>query len=117
MRVLVSIALIFTAINPNGTALQGVLVSQTSSSDGGGSVRFLLDDGTGVIELHISRDFLTRPWEVGRSSRFLFFSIFFFVRRIVQLIDLSVVRISLGMYVMVVGCYLVREGDLPMIKV
>lgn len=114
MRVLVSIALIFTAINPNGTALQGVLVSQTSSSDGGGSVRFLLDDGTGVIELHISRDFLTRPWEVGRSSRFLFF---FFVRRRVQLIDLSVVRISLGMYVMVVGCYLVREGDLPMIKV
>ncbi|KAK4441246.1 hypothetical protein Salat_0459500 [Sesamum alatum] len=66
--------------------LQGVLVSAPSSSDGGGDGRFLLDDGTGVIELILSGDFRSRRWEAG-------------------------------MYVMVVGGYFDRAGDLPMIKV
>ncbi|XP_038719279.1 uncharacterized protein LOC120012081 isoform X3 [Tripterygium wilfordii] len=39
--------------------LQGILVS--NSGDG----RFLLDDGTGVIELHLSGDFRSREWDVG----------------------------------------------------
>ncbi|PIN20267.1 hypothetical protein CDL12_07050 [Handroanthus impetiginosus] len=66
--------------------LQGVLVSVPSSSDGGWSDRFLLDDGTGVIELILSGDFRSRSWEAG-------------------------------LYIMVVGGYFVRAGDLPVIKV
>lgn len=53
--------------------VQGILVS----NDGDG--RLLLDDGTGAIELCLSRDFCLRHWD-------------------------------LGMYVMVVGGYLVRPG-------
>ncbi|XP_042024674.1 uncharacterized protein LOC121771847 [Salvia splendens] len=63
--------------------IQGVLVSVPSASDDGESGRFLLDDGTGVIELSLSRD---RQWESG-------------------------------MYLMVIGAYHVRAGDLPFIKV
>ncbi|MCE0482410.1 hypothetical protein HAX54_041179 [Datura stramonium] len=63
--------------------LQGVLVS-TPTTDSSG--RFLLDDGTGVIELSLSGDFLNVSWEKG-------------------------------MYVMVVGGYFVRKGNLPLIKV
>ncbi|KAI3461343.1 hypothetical protein Pfo_018006 [Paulownia fortunei] len=66
--------------------LQGILVSVPSSSDSGGSGRFLLDDATGVIELLLSSDFRSRRWEAG-------------------------------MYILVVGGYFVRAGDLPMIKV
>ncbi|KAL0418278.1 UNVERIFIED_CONTAM: hypothetical protein Sradi_1241300 [Sesamum radiatum] len=66
--------------------LQGILVSAPCSSDGGGNGEFLLDDGTGVIELILSSDFRSRRWEAG-------------------------------MYVMVVGGYFDRAGDLPMIKV
>ncbi|XP_015951827.1 uncharacterized protein LOC107476524 [Arachis duranensis] len=57
--------------------LQGVLVSDTP---------LVLDDGTGVIELSVSRDFLHRHWQPG-------------------------------MYVMVVGGYVVGTGDIPMVKV
>ncbi|KAK6144281.1 hypothetical protein DH2020_021101 [Rehmannia glutinosa] len=66
--------------------LQGILVPAPSSSDGDESGRFLLDDGTGVLELFLSGDFLSRRWEAG-------------------------------MYVMVVGAYVVRAGDFPMLKV
>ncbi|XP_057781897.1 uncharacterized protein LOC131000139 isoform X1 [Salvia miltiorrhiza] len=66
--------------------IQGVLVSVPSVSDYGESGRFLLDDGTGVIELSLSRDFRGRHWESG-------------------------------MYLMVVGGFNVRAGDLPLIKV
>ncbi|KAL3828525.1 hypothetical protein ACJIZ3_017327 [Penstemon smallii] len=64
--------------------LQGILVSAPSPSDSGG--KFLLDDGTGIIELLLSADFRSRNWETG-------------------------------MYIMVVGGYFVRAGDLPVIKV
>ncbi|KAL6499756.1 hypothetical protein OROGR_027666 [Orobanche gracilis] len=64
-----------------------VIVSELSSSDGGGvGRRYLLDDGTGIIELLLSGEFIDRPWLTG-------------------------------MYVMVVGAYVVRAGDLPMLKV
>ncbi|KAH6836710.1 GDSL-like lipase/acylhydrolase superfamily protein [Perilla frutescens var. hirtella] len=66
--------------------IQGVLVSVPSSSDGDESGRYLLDDGTGVIELSPPRDFDRSQWESG-------------------------------MYVMVVGGYHVRAGDLPLIRV
>ncbi|KAL1323542.1 uncharacterized protein LOC107634126 isoform X2 [Arachis ipaensis] len=56
--------------------LQGVLVSDTP---------LVLDDGTGVIELSVGRDFLHRHWQPG-------------------------------MYVMVVGGYVVGTGDIPMVK-
>ncbi|GFZ20366.1 hypothetical protein Acr_28g0010710 [Actinidia rufa] len=41
--------------------LQGILVS--TASDGGG--RFVLDDGTGLVELSLSRDFSNRQWTLG----------------------------------------------------
>ncbi|XP_020552629.1 uncharacterized protein LOC105170774 isoform X2 [Sesamum indicum] len=66
--------------------LQGILVSAPCSTDSGGNGQFLLDDGTGVIELILSGDFRSRRWEAG-------------------------------MYVMVVGGYFDRAGDLPMIKI
>ncbi|KAL6195893.1 hypothetical protein ACLB2K_031510 [Fragaria x ananassa] len=40
--------------------LQGILVSASPDSD-----RFLLDDGTGLIELCLSPDFRRRSWTVG----------------------------------------------------
>lgn len=43
--------------------LQGVLVA--SDDDQG---RFLLDDGTGVIHLSLSGDFLHRDWNIGATS-------------------------------------------------
>ncbi|MED6155464.1 hypothetical protein PIB30_005668 [Stylosanthes scabra] len=57
--------------------LQGVLVSATP---------LVLDDGTGLIELSLGREFRLRPWQPG-------------------------------MYVMVVGYYVFRAGDIPMLKV
>nr|AAS79589.1 hypothetical protein [Ipomoea trifida] len=64
--------------------LQGVLVSKPSPSNDAG--RFLLDDGTGVIELKLSGDYLQNDaWE-------------------------------LGMYVMVVGGYAVRKNGTSFIK-
>ncbi|KAF5751589.1 hypothetical protein HS088_TW02G00604 [Tripterygium wilfordii] len=81
--------------------LQGILVS--NSGDG----RFLLDDGTGVIELHLSGDFRSREWDVGCTCFFLLSSTFL-VRLLVRL---------LGLYVMVVGGYFLRKGDTPMVKV
>ncbi|XP_054812196.1 uncharacterized protein LOC129313265 [Prosopis cineraria] len=62
--------------------LQGVLVLAPNGDAG----PFLLDDGTGVIELSLSGDFRLRPWRVG-------------------------------MYVMVVGGYVARTGEPPMVKV
>ncbi|XP_073280370.1 uncharacterized protein [Primulina huaijiensis] len=44
--------------------LQGVLVSTAESDEGGGG-RYLLDDGTGVIELFLSGDFRSRRLEKG----------------------------------------------------
>ncbi|KAL8525303.1 hypothetical protein ACS0TY_014797 [Phlomoides rotata] len=64
--------------------LQGVLISVPSSD--ADADPFLLDDGTGVIQLNLNAEFLSRRWEAG-------------------------------MYVMVVGGYVVRPDDLPMIKV
>ncbi|KAG5515662.1 hypothetical protein RHGRI_036638 [Rhododendron griersonianum] len=60
--------------------LQGILVS--TASDGG----FILDDGTGLVELSLSGDSFNRQWKTG-------------------------------MYVMVVGGFFVRTGDISMIKV
>ncbi|XP_042476191.1 uncharacterized protein LOC122057899 isoform X1 [Macadamia integrifolia] len=59
--------------------LQGVLISGCEEG------RFVLDDGSGIIELFLSKDFLTQDWKTG-------------------------------MYVMVVGLYVARTGDLPLIK-
>ncbi|KAJ8426307.1 hypothetical protein Cgig2_007830 [Carnegiea gigantea] len=62
--------------------LQGVLVSISDDRS-----CFILDDGSGVIELLIAADFLTQDhWQ-------------------------------LGMYVMVVGAYFIRDDGTPMIKV
>ncbi|KAK3033539.1 hypothetical protein RJ639_034000 [Escallonia herrerae] len=63
--------------------LQGILVSSPFAAGDG---RFLLDDGTGIVELSLSGDFRNRQWKTGA-------------------------------YVMVVGGYYLRAGDLPMIKV
>ena len=41
--------------------LQGVLVSVSDDAQG----RFVLDDGTGVIHLSLSGDFLHRNWKIG----------------------------------------------------
>ncbi|GMN56306.1 hypothetical protein TIFTF001_025417 [Ficus carica] len=64
--------------------IQGVLVSSSAAD----SHKFLLDDGTGLLHLHLSPspDFRLRPWKIG-------------------------------MYVMVVGAYVVRSNELPVIKV
>ncbi|KAL4560818.1 hypothetical protein LXL04_032972 [Taraxacum kok-saghyz] len=43
--------------------LQGVVISLPSTTSGNG--RFLVDDGTGVVELSLSRDFLNRDWKLG----------------------------------------------------
>ncbi|XP_076916847.1 uncharacterized protein LOC143576693 [Bidens hawaiensis] len=64
--------------------LQGVIISLPSTTDTDG--RFLVDDGTGVVELLASRDVLNRDWK-------------------------------LGSYVMIVGGCVIREDDLPLIKV
>ncbi|KAJ0872324.1 putative recQ-mediated genome instability protein [Helianthus annuus] len=64
--------------------LQGVIISLPSTAEGDG--RFLVDDGTGVVELVASRDFINRDWK-------------------------------LGAYVMVVGGCVIRDDDLPLIKV
>ncbi|GAA0147029.1 hypothetical protein LIER_06830 [Lithospermum erythrorhizon] len=61
--------------------LQGILVSTPASAVGG---RFLLDDGTGLIEL--AGEVQNRPLDIGA-------------------------------YLMVVGVYVARENDLPIIKV
>ncbi|XP_015873528.3 uncharacterized protein LOC107407482 isoform X3 [Ziziphus jujuba] len=61
--------------------LQGILVYVSPDGD-----RLLLDDATGVAELHLSADFRLRPW-------------------------------NNGMYVLVVGAYVIRTGEPPMIKV
>ncbi|GFP98027.1 recq-mediated genome instability protein 2 [Phtheirospermum japonicum] len=42
--------------------LQGTLISEPSSSDGN---RYFVDDGTGVVELFLSGEFRSRPWETG----------------------------------------------------
>ncbi|XP_024019278.1 recQ-mediated genome instability protein 2 [Morus notabilis] len=63
--------------------LQGVLVWASADSQ-----KFILDDGTGLLHLHLSPspDFLLRPWKIG-------------------------------MYVMVVGGYVIRTDEPPVIKV
>ncbi|KAK2980065.1 hypothetical protein RJ640_028794 [Escallonia rubra] len=42
--------------------LQGILVSSPSAAGDG---RFLLDDGTGIVELSLSSDFRNRQWKTG----------------------------------------------------
>ncbi|XP_017247945.1 uncharacterized protein LOC108219161 [Daucus carota subsp. sativus] len=63
--------------------LQGILVTSPSDDADG---RYVLDDGTGVIELVL----------VG---------------------DISNHKFETGMYLMVVGVFLVRDGDIPLLKV
>ncbi|KAJ0686891.1 putative recQ-mediated genome instability protein [Helianthus annuus] len=65
--------------------LQGVIISLPSTAEGDG--RFLVDDGTGVVELVASRDFINRDWKLGHCA-----------------------------YVMVVGGCVIRDDDLPLIK-
>lgn len=60
-------------INPKLAGFQGVIVSVPSATDDGESGRFLLDDGTGVIELLLSRDFRGRNWDSGPPICFLQF--------------------------------------------
>ncbi|EPS69265.1 hypothetical protein M569_05503 [Genlisea aurea] len=43
--------------------LQGIIVS--APSEGGENRGYLLDDGTGIIELHIYGEFRNHRWEVG----------------------------------------------------
>ncbi|XP_022152886.1 uncharacterized protein LOC111020510 isoform X2 [Momordica charantia] len=59
--------------------LQGILVSVDKHN-----ARLVLDDGTGTVELSLSRDFRLRPW-------------------------------NLGMYVMVVGAFVIRPNEPPII--
>ncbi|KAL8092498.1 hypothetical protein AgCh_034682 [Apium graveolens] len=62
--------------------LQGILVtSPTDDGDG----RYILDDGTGLIELFMIGDVRNRTFEIG-------------------------------MYLMVVGAFCVRDGDVPLLK-
>lgn len=68
-----AIAKTFAAINPKSAGFQGVIVSIPPSPDSGENGRFLLDDGTGVIELFLSRDFRSRDWESGRSICFVLY--------------------------------------------
>ncbi|WOG95934.1 hypothetical protein DCAR_0415263 [Daucus carota subsp. sativus] len=62
---------------------RGILVTSPSDDADG---RYVLDDGTGVIELVL----------VG---------------------DISNHKFETGMYLMVVGVFLVRDGDIPLLKV
>ncbi|XP_038894076.1 uncharacterized protein LOC120082820 [Benincasa hispida] len=61
--------------------LQGNLVSVDKEN-----AKLILDDGTGTVELSLSRDFRLRPW-------------------------------ILGMYVMVVGAFVFRTNEPPVIAV
>ncbi|CAK9312025.1 unnamed protein product [Citrullus colocynthis] len=61
--------------------LQGILVSVDKQNG-----KLILDDGTGTVDLSLSRDFRLRPW-------------------------------SLGMYVMVVGAFVVRTNEPSIIAV
>ncbi|KAK9939932.1 hypothetical protein M0R45_016612 [Rubus argutus] len=61
--------------------LQGILVSVSADGE-----RFLLDDGTGVIELFLSAECRRRPWNIG-------------------------------MYIMAIGRYTVRNAEPPMIHI
>ncbi|KAL2937538.1 Glycogen synthase, partial [Bienertia sinuspersici] len=66
--------------------VQGLLVSVSNSNDVDNGTPFLLDDGTGVVELQLTPDFLNQNhWLTG-------------------------------MYVMVVGSYIVGDSQFPMIK-
>ncbi|XP_010689971.2 uncharacterized protein LOC104903603 [Beta vulgaris subsp. vulgaris] len=67
--------------------VQGLLVSVSDSDENDNCSRFLLDDGTGIVELLLSQDFLNQNHWIT------------------------------GMYVMVVGAYIIRADEIPMIKV
>ncbi|KMT01797.1 hypothetical protein BVRB_9g210790 [Beta vulgaris subsp. vulgaris] len=67
--------------------VQGLLVSVSDSDENDNCSRFLLDDGTGIVELLLSQDFLNQNHWIT------------------------------GMYVMVVGPYVIRADEIPMIKV
>ncbi|KNA21992.1 hypothetical protein SOVF_038040 [Spinacia oleracea] len=70
--------------------VQGLLISVSDSNEiaeDDNCSRFLLDDGTGVVELSLSQEYLNQNhWRTG-------------------------------MYVMVIGGYVVRAGEVPLIKV
>lgn len=102
--------------------LQGVLVSPPDD-DG----RLLLDDGTGVVQIYLSGDFRIRQWNTGF---FFNFSFLIFVQqnnydtRILEFCERGWRRILAnfgfriaGMYVMVVGGFVIRTDDIPVIKV
>lgn len=94
--------------------LQGLLVS--SSPDGNS---LLLDDGTGVIHLSLTPDFRLRPWNVGNTFSLLFFLPFCHYLSLswfFSSLNLSFSSSS-GKYVMVVGAYDLRSGEIPTIKV
>ena len=87
--------------------LQGVLVSDDTQ---GGP--FLLDDGTAVIHLSLSGDFLHRNWKTGTTTTLLLSS-----SSSSSLKRSNLNLICAGMYIMVVGGYFVRTGEPPVIKV
>lgn len=95
--------------------LQGILVYVSPDGD-----RLLLDDATGVAELHLSADFRLRPWNNGNSNALLHlhFAVIptFYLSLSIEL-SLSRCVCFAGMYVLVVGAYVIRTGEPPMIKV
>lgn len=96
--------------------LQGVLVWASADSQ-----KFILDDGTGLLHLHLSPspDFLLRPWKIGCLLACLLAFILFTILppslSLTPFLFLSLV--SAGMYVMVVGGYVIRTDEPPVIKV
>lgn len=90
--------------------LQGILVtSPTDDGDG----RYLLDDGTGLIELFMIGDVRTRKFEIGS----FIFSHISFNSLLLYLIFSYIMCVCAGMYLMVVGVFCVRDGDVPLLKV
>lgn len=92
--------------------VQGLLVSVSDSDENDNCSRFLLDDGTGIVELLLSQDFLNQNhWITGTllplhptTFPFSIWPNFYCFN-------------NLGMYVMVVGAYIIRADEIPMIKV
>lgn len=89
--------------------LKGVLISC------GGDNPVVLDDGTGLVELSLSSDFACRQWKLGSLT--IFIMILLICISGYNSYQPSRIISYTGMYLMVVGAYVIRTGEIPMIKV